>query len=230
MPIYSLSEELVFPDPHNAEPDGLLAVGGDLSIERLLLAYSHGIFPWFEDDSPLLWWALDPRMVLKLEDFKIPKSLKSKLNKAKFDIRFDHDFEQVIDQCSKSVRKGQDGTWILKEMKEAYISLHKAGFAHSVETYMDNELVGGLYGVSLGRVFCGESMFHLRTDASKIAFTFLVEKLRSWDFEMIDAQMETPLLKSFGAKNIPFADYYEHLQLALDHDTKRGSWEELMTR
>ena len=224
MPVYSLSDELVFPDPHNAEPDGLLAVGGDLSMERLLLAYSHGIFPWFEDESPLLWWALDPRMVLKLEDFKVPKSLKSKLNKAQFEIRFDHDFEQVIDQCSKSARKGQDGTWILKEMKEAYISLHKAGFAHSVETYIDNELVGGLYGVSLGRVFCGESMFHLKSDASKIAFTFLVERLKFWDFELIDAQMETPLLKSFGAKNVPFADYYEQLQLALDFDTKRGSW------
>lgn len=224
MPFYQLTEELVFPNPHDAEEDGLLAVGGDLSSKRLLLAYSHGIFPWYSDDSPILWWALNPRMVLKLDNFKVSKSLKSSIRNCNFEIRFDTDFEQVINNCAKSVRKDQESTWITKDMKMAYIQLHELGFAHSVETYVNNELVGGLYGVSLGRVFFGESMFHKQTDASKIAFYHLVVQLKEWDFEMIDAQMETPLLKSFGAQNIKFDSYYEQLQASLGNPTKKGNW------
>lgn len=227
MPIYNLTEELVFPNPHDAEEDGLLAIGGDLSVERLLLAYSHGIFPWYSDDSPILWWALNPRMVLKLDNFKVSKSLNAKIKNCNFEIRFDTDFEQVISNCAKSVRKNQESTWITKAMKLAYIKLHKLGFAHSVETYKNNELVGGLYGVSLGRIFFGESMFHKQSDASKIAFYHLVAQLKAWDFEMIDAQMETQLLKSFGAQNIPFDSYYEQLQASIGSPTKKGNWGEI---
>lgn len=227
MPIYSLTKELAFPNPHEAEEDGLLAIGGDLSVERLLLAYSHGIFPWYSDDSPILWWALNPRMVLNLNHFKTSKNLKSKLRKGNFEIRFDTNFENVISRCAKSIRKGQDSTWITEAMKSAYIQLHKLGFAHSVETYVNNELVGGLYGVSLGSVFFGESMFHVQTDASKIAFYYMVEQLREWNFDLIDAQMETPLLKSFGAQNISFESYYKQLQVSLKNQTIRGNWGEL---
>lgn len=224
MSFYQLTEELVFPDPHDAEDDGLLAIGGDLSAERLLLAYSHGIFPWYSDDSPILWWALDPRMVLKIEDYKVSKSLKSSMRKLDYEIRFDTNFEAVIQHCAKSIRKDQESTWITDEMKKAYVHLHKLGFAHSVETYVNNELVGGLYGVSLGRVFCGESMFHLMNDTSKIAFFHLIERLKTWDIQLIDAQMETPLLKSFGAKNLSFKEYYKMLQTSVNHETKRGNW------
>lgn len=224
MPLYSLTKEIAFPDPHFAEEDGLLAMGGDLSPERLLLAYSHGIFPWYSDDSPILWWALNPRMILKLDDFKVSKSLLSKIRKANFEIRFDSNFEEVIHNCSKSIRKDQESTWITKDMKTAYLQLHKMGFAHSVETYVNNELVGGLYGVSLGRVFFGESMFHKQTDASKIAFYHLVKQLKAWNFDMIDAQMETSLLNSFGALNITFESYYVDLQASLKNKTYRGNW------
>lgn len=224
MPLYSLTKEIAFPDPHCAEDDGLLAMGGDLSPERLLLAYSHGIFPWYSDDSPILWWALNPRMILKLDDFKVSKSLLSKIRKANFKIRFDTNFEEVILNCSKSIRKDQESTWITEDMKTAYLQLHKMGFAHSVETYVNNELVGGLYGVSLGRVFFGESMFHKQTDASKIAFYHLVKQLKVWNFDMIDAQMETPLLNNFGALNITFESYYVDLQASLKNKTHRGNW------
>jgi len=229
MSVFQLTEDLVFPDPSLAEEDGLLAIGGDLSMERLLLAYSNGIFPWYDEGSPILWWALNPRMVLIPEDFKISKSLKQKIRKAEFSITFDGAFEKVIEQCSLVPRMDQHGTWITDEMKQAYIDLHKLGFAHSVECYFENELLGGLYGVSLGKAFFGESMFHHKTDASKIAFCALMQKLKEWDFHLIDAQMETPLLKSFGAKLIPFEDYREKLNSALDFESKRGSWAELET-
>jgi leucyl/phenylalanyl-tRNA--protein transferase len=228
MPVYELSDELVFPDPSLAEEDGLLAIGGDLSIERLILAYSNGIFPWYDEGSPILWWALNPRMVLLPENLKVSKSLKQSLKKGEFSITFDKAFEEIINECSRIPRKNQQGTWITDEMKDAYINLHKAGFAHSVECYSNNELVGGLYGVSLGKVFFGESMFHLQTDASKIAFHALMQQLKVWDFQMVDAQMETPLLKNFGAYLVPFEDYREKLYNALEHNTKKGNWTDLI--
>ncbi len=228
MPVYQLTDELAFPDPSLAEEDGLLAVGGDLSIDRLLLAYSHGIFPWYDEGSPILWWALNPRMVLFPDELKLSKSLKQKLNKADFNITFDGAFEQVIEHCSGVPRKNQQGTWITDEMKQAYVEMHKTGFAHSVECYFNNELAGGLYGISLGKVFFGESMFHFQTDASKIAFYSLVQQLKEWDFQIIDAQMETPLLKSFGAKLIPLEDYRNKLYQALEFNTKKGNWSKLI--
>jgi leucyl/phenylalanyl-tRNA--protein transferase len=228
MPVYELSDELIFPDPSLAEEDGLLAIGGDLSINRLILAYSNGIFPWYDKDSPILWWALNPRMVLLLDNFKISKSLKQQLKKNEFKITFDKAFKEVINQCSKIPRKNQQGSWITDEMKNAYVNLHKAGFAHSVECYSNNKLLGGLYGVSLGKVFFGESMFHLQTNVSKIAFCALIQQLRTWNFQIIDAQMETPLLKNFGAYLIPFEDYSEKLCNALNHDTKKGNWTKLI--
>ena len=224
MPVYQLTDDLVFPDPSMAEKDGLLAIGGDLSIERLLLAYSNGIFPWYDEGSPILWWALNPRMVLIPDEFKLSKSLKQKIKKQEFSITFDKAFEEVIEYCSHIPRKDQHGTWITDEMKQAYIKLHKLGFAHSVECYFENQLVGGLYGISLGKAFFGESMFHHKTDASKIAFHALIQRLTEWEFQLVDAQMETPLLKSFGAKLIPFEDYRDKLEIALDFETKRGKW------
>lgn len=224
MSVFQLTEDLVFPDPSLAEDDGLLAIGGDLSIERLLLAYSNGIFPWYDEGSPIQWWALNPRMALIPEDFKLSKSLKQKIRRAEFSITFDGAFEKVIEQCSLIPRADQHGTWITDEMKQAYIKLHKLGFAHSVECYFEKELVGGLYGISIGKAFFGESMFHYKTDASKIAFHALMQKLKDWEFQLIDAQMETPLLKSFGAKLIPLEDYREKLKRALDFDSHRGKW------
>lgn len=224
MSVFQLTKDLVFPDPSLAEDDGLLAIGGDLSMERLLLAYSNGIFPWYDEGSPILWWALNPRMLLIPEEFKVSKSLKQKIKKAEFSITFDKDFKKVIEHCSQVPRGDQNGTWITDEMKQAYIKLHKLGFAHSVECYFENELVGGLYGISIGKVFFGESMFYHKTDASKIAFHALMQQLTEWEFQLVDAQMETPLLKSFGAKLIPFEDYREKLTIALEFETKRGKW------
>lgn len=227
MPIYKLTDELVFPDPSLSEDNGLLAIGGDLSVERLLLAYSNGIFPWYDEGYPILWWATDPRMILIPDEFKTTKSLRKKIKKNEFHITFDHAFEEVIENCSKIIRKKQHGSWITQEMKKAYIKLHKEGFAHSTECYINHELVGGLYGVSLGRVFFGESMFHFQTDTSKIAFHALVQKLKKCEFQFIDTQMETTLLKSFGAKSISFKDYRKKLNFALKYNTIRGSWSHL---
>lgn len=224
MGVYALSDELIFPDPLLAEDDGLLALGGDLSIERLLLAYANGIFPWYDEGSPILWWALNPRMVLFPTEYKVSKSLKQKIRKVDFSITFDNDFKGVIEQCSLVPRNDQHGTWITEKMKQAYIDLHKAGFAHSVECYFENKLVGGIYGVSIGKAFFGESMFHHKTDASKIAFNALMQQLISWDFHLIDAQMETPLLKSFGARLIQFEDYLKRLNNALEFETRKGKW------
>src|SRR5512133_1018213 len=167
--------EYQFPDPATAEHDGLLAVGGDLSIESLITAYSMGIFPWFNEESPILWWSPDPRMVLFPEKFIISDSLRQSLRNGRYTVKIDNDFNGVISHCASVKRKGQSGTWITDEMKQAYIMLHKAGYAHSFETWHDDELVGGLYGVSLGRAFFGESMFYSMRDASKIAFHMLVQ-------------------------------------------------------
>ncbi len=224
MPIFRLVDEPIFPPPDYADPSGLLAVGGDLSKERLLEAYRLGIFPWYSDDQPLLWWSPDPRLVLDLKDFMISRSLRKTLKKAIFQVTFDHAFEQVIQACAVVPRTAQNGTWITEEMQEAYINLHGLGYAHSVESWFGGELVGGLYGVSLGKAFFGESMFHLKTDASKVALATLVEKLKSWDFHFIDSQMTTEHMIRLGAKELPRRIFLKRLQLALRQSTKRGRW------
>ncbi len=224
MPVYQLSDELIFPHPGLAEEDGLLAIGGDLSIDRLLLAYSNGIFPWYNDDSPIMWWALNPRMVLYPEKLKVSKSLRQTLNSNKFDVFFDRDFKSVIGHCANLKRPFQDGTWITKDMENAYLDLHNEGFAHSVETYYNDELVGGLYGVSLGRIFFGESMFFTQSNASKVALFALVERLKSWDFDLIDAQQDTLHLRSMGAELLKLNDFLEMLEKSLNHPTIKGNW------
>jgi leucyl/phenylalanyl-tRNA--protein transferase len=224
MPVYALTDKLVFPDPNLATEDGLLAVGGDLSSERLILAYSQGIFPWFSEGDLILWWSPDPRMLLFPAKVKVSKSLKQTLRNKQFTVKFDSAFEEVIYNCSSVSRNDQDGTWITPEMKEAYISLFQLGFAHSVETYMDGKLAGGLYGISLGRAFFGESMFYRQRDASKIAFYYLVEKLIKWDFHFIDTQIETGHLKNFGAEFIPRKDFLALLENALNFQTIKGKW------
>ena len=224
MPIFRLVDEPIFPPPDYADPSGLLAVGGDLSKERLLEAYRLGIFPWYSDDQPILWWSPDPRLVLDLKDFTISRSLRKTLKKAIFQVTFDHAFEQVIQACAVVPRTAQNGTWITEEMREAYINLHGLGYAHSVESWLGGELVGGLYGVSLGKAFFGESMFHLKTDASKVALATLVEKLKSWDFHFIDSQMTTEHMIRLGARELPRRIFLKRLQLALRHPPKRGRW------
>jgi leucyl/phenylalanyl-tRNA--protein transferase len=224
MPIYRLIEELVFPPPEYADPSGLLAVGGDLSSQRLLEAYRLGIFPWYSDDQPILWWSPDPRLILELGDFRVSRSLRKTLKKKPFQVTFDRAFEEVIRACSSVPRDGQRGTWITEEMKEAYIRLHGLGYAHSVESWFAGKLAGGLYGVSLGKCFFGESMFHFETDASKVALATLVERLKNWDFHFIDAQMTTEHMLKLGAKEMPRRLFLKRLQSALRHPTKRGRW------
>ena len=224
MPVYALTDELIFPNPELANDIGLLAVGGDLSIKRLLLAYSNGIFPWYSEDDPIMWWSPDPRMVLFPEKLKISKSLSQTLKNKNYEVRFDSNFEEVIENCSKTMRKGQDGTWITEEMKNAYIQLHESGYAHSVETYINGKLAGGLYGISLGRAFFGESMFYKESGASKIAFCFLVERVKEWDFYFIDTQVETQHLKSLGAINISRKEFLPLLNKTLNYPTIKGKW------
>ena len=224
MPIFRLVDEPIFPPPDYADPSGLLAVGGDLSKERLLEAYRLGIFPWYSDDQPILWWSPDPRLVLDLKDFIISRSLRKTLKKGVFQVTFDHAFEEVIQACAVVPRSAQNGTWITEEMQEAYINLHGLGYAHSVESWIGGKLAGGLYGISLGKAFFGESMFHLKTDASKVALATLVEKLKSWDFQFIDSQMTTEHMVRLGAKELPRRIFLKRLQLALRHPTKRGRW------
>jgi len=224
MPVFFLSERKVFPSPDLARKDGLLAIGGDLSEERLILAYQLGIFPWFSDDSPILWWSPDPRLVLFPNELHISKRLKRTIKKCTFEVSFDKAFKEVIEFCAKIKRKGQDGTWIGKEMMEAYLNLYYSGFAHSVECWQNGNLVGGLYGVSLGRVFFGESMFSKVTDASKVALITLVQKIKKWDFKFIDCQVTTSHLMSLGAREIPRKKFLRILNEALKSPAYRGSW------
>jgi leucyl/phenylalanyl-tRNA--protein transferase len=224
MPIFRLVEEPIFPPPDYADPSGLLAVGGDLSSERLLEAYRLGIFPWYSDDQPILWWSPDPRLTLDIADFKISRSLGKTLRRGQFKVTFDRAFEEVIQACASVPREAQNGTWITQEMQEAYINLHGLGYAHSVESWLGDKLVGGLYGVSLGKAFFGESMFHLQADASKVALASLVENLKRWEFQFIDAQMTTEHMLRLGAKELPRRVFLKRLQSALRHPTKRGRW------
>ena len=206
MAVYELSDEIVFPNPELSEDDGLLAFGGDLSIDRLLLAYSNGIFPWYNEGEPILWWSPKPRFVLKPNEIKVSKSMKKIIKKGEFEVTFNNDFEGVISNC-KSMRENNEGTWITDEMKEAYIDLFNNGFALSVETYLDGELVGGLYGVIIGRCYFGESMFSKVSNASKISLITLAEVLKEQNFEFIDCQVYTPHLESMGAKMVEWNDF-----------------------
>ncbi len=195
------ARSLVFPPLESAlrYPDGLLAAGGDLSVERLLAAYTHGIFPWFSPGDPILWWSPDPRYVLQPAHIHIGRTLQRTLKRGTFRFTFDAAFPRVIEACATALRDGQPGTWITREMRMAYIALHRAGYAHSVEAWLGDELVGGLYGVSIGRMFFGESMFARADDASKAAFAVLCRHLTHWQFALIDCQMETAHLARFGA-------------------------------
>jgi leucyl/phenylalanyl-tRNA---protein transferase len=208
------------------EPNGLLCAGLELTAKRVLSAYEHGIFPWYNEGQPVLWWSPDPRMVLKPADFKLHRSLRKTLRNAHYEIRVDRHFADVMRGCAE-LRPDQDGTWITEAIIDTYSQLHRAGFAHSVECWMDGELAGGLYGIALGRVFFGESMFMRRTDASKIAFAHLVAQLKRWHFELIDCQQETEHLASFGAKPIPRKHFVAEL-VRLVHSNARvprtGNW------
>ncbi len=224
MPFEISRRSLEFPDLDEADESGLLAIGGDLSIDRLKLAYSKGIFPWYEKGMPILWWSPDPRMVLFPDKMIISHSLKQSIKKQQFTITIDTAFEEVIKNCAKTPRRGEKGTWITREMKNAYSDLHKAGFAHSAEAWLDGELVGGLYGVAIGKAYFGESMFHHVTNASKVAFYHLVEKLSTWDFKIIDAQVYTNHLESLGGEMIPRSQYIQILEKALLIEDVSGSW------
>ncbi|SDT42615.1 leucyl/phenylalanyl-tRNA--protein transferase [Maribacter dokdonensis] len=205
--MYFLTDELVFPPVENANVEGLLAVGGDLSPERLLLAYQNGIFPWFDNDSIILWWSPDPRMVLFPNEIKVSKSMKKVIRNKQFRLTKNTCFEKVLEYCSSVPREGQDGTWITEAMKTAYIKLHKNGIAQSYEVWEEDKLVGGLYGVDLSHVFCGESMFSLASNASKFAFIKLAEELSLNEYKVIDCQLHTDHLASMGAKEIARKDF-----------------------
>jgi len=224
MPVFCLDERLVFPPPELASEEGVLAVGGDLKPDRLLLAYSMGIFPWYGDDLPIIWHSPDPRMVLTPDAIHVPRSLRKAIRKQPYEIRFDTAFADVIEACAAVPRPDQDGTWIVSDMVDAYVELHERGFAHSVEAWRGDELVGGLYGVSLGGGFFGESMFARATDASKIAFVTLVQQLRAWRFDLIDCQVYTAHLERFGAVMWPRDRFLTALRRTLRKPTRMGPW------
>ncbi len=211
-PLYFLGDRLEFPDVDNANPDGLLAVGGDLSTERLLLAYRSGIFPWFNDDALILWWSPDPRMVLFPEKIKISKSMRKVIRENTFRLTQNTCFEAVMEACAKVERKGQKGTWITEKMKAAYLELFEKGYAKSFEVWKEDQLVGGLYGIDLGHVFCGESMFSLTSNASKFAFIKLAQQLQEKDYKLIDCQIHTEHLESLGAQEMPRTEFLEILE------------------
>ena len=213
-----------FPPADMADEDGLLAVGGDLNPERLLRAYREGIFPWFGEEDPYLWWSPDPRLVLFPEELKVSKSMRTYFNGNKFQVTFDHCFREVVEGCSSTLRSGQAGTWITPEILEGYSALHLAGFAHSVEVWQGTMLVGGLYGIALGRMFFGESMFARVSNASKYGFITLVRKLQSRNFQLIDCQQETPHLTSLGARPIPRSVFLTMLRENQQWETAPESW------
>jgi len=213
-----------FPDPRGADPEtGLVAIGGDLLPERLMSAYAHGIFPWYNED-PILWFSPDPRMVLCLPDLVINRTLRKNLVREKFEVRLDTVFAEVIQACASVERPDQDGTWITRDMMDGYIALHESGYAHSVEAFLEGRLVGGMYGVSLGNAFFGESMFASENDASKVAFVHLVRQLEAWGFEFIDCQVHTEHLSRFGATEWRRHDFLDALDGALSCETRQGKW------
>lgn len=213
--MYRLTNELYFPPVDSASPEGILAFGGDLSTERLLLAYKSGIFPWFNIDEPIIWWSPDPRMVLFLDEFKVSKSMRNILNRNTFKVTFNQDFSAVIRNCQKIVRPGQDGTWISEQMISAYEKLHELGHAKSIEVWQQEVLVGGLYGVDLGHVFCGESMFSKVSNASKVAFISLVHQLKSQHYQLLDCQVYNEHLASLGCREINRDDFIKVVKMTV---------------
>lgn len=211
MPIYQLTDEIMFPNPDLAEDDGLLAIGGDLRWERLLLAYCNGIFPWFNENDPILWWCPKPRFIINPNEVKISKSMKRVFNKGEFKVTFDKDFNGVISNC-KGLRENKEGTWITDDMKKAYITLFNKGFASSVEVYKGERLVGGLYGVKIGRCFFGESMFSTETNASKVALISMCKKFKEEGYLFLDCQMHTNHLESMGGKFVSWEEFKDMLQ------------------
>jgi leucyl/phenylalanyl-tRNA--protein transferase len=222
--IYRLDARPVFPPPSEADPSGLLAIGGDLSSRRLLAAYAAGIFPWYEDPEPILWFSPDPRWLLLPSELHVPRRLTRTQRQARLEVTFDRAFDRVIRGCASAPRADAPGTWITPDMLEAYQELFALGFAHSAEAWQAGELVGGVYGVSLGGAFFGESMFTLRPDASKIALVTLVRQLGAWGFDFLDCQVHTPHLEKLGARAWPRADFLRALEAALRRETRRGPW------
>lgn len=223
-------QSFVFPPPQEAHPEGVVCFGGNLSPGMLLSAYRQGIFPWYSEGQPILWWSPEPRFVLFPEELHISRSMKKLYKKRAYRISVDEDFSDVIEGCSRIERPGQEGTWITDEMKEAYKEMHRLGYAHSVEVWQDKTLAGGLYGISLGSLFFGESMFSKRPNASKYGFLAFAAALRSAGFSLIDSQVYTPHLSSLGARDIPRAEYLEHLYDGLSAPTLKGSWRHRFTR
>ena len=217
---------VAFPNPREASDEGLLAYGGDLSSNRLLSAYKKGIFPWYSEGDPILWWSPNPRLLLYPQNFKVRKSFRRVLRSGKFTVAFDRDFESVISNCSEIYREGQEASWIVEEIKEAYTRLHKEGFAHSVEVYKDEKLVGGLYGIAFGKAFFGESMFSLVSDASKVAFKALSDTLKSKNYDFIDCQMETEHMVKLGAEVVQRDIFLDALEETITKHTDLGSWSE----
>lgn len=221
-----LEADAPFPPVEQAlrEPNGLLCAGADLSLARLLDAYRRGVYPWYSGDEPILWWSPDPRMVLYCDELKVSRSLAKSVRNRGYEVRLDSAFRRVLEGCA-GPRRGEGGTWLGADMRRAYAALHRAGYAHSVETWKDGELVGGLYGVALGRMFYGESMFSRATDASKVALVALVEELRGRGFPLIDCQMRTPLLASLGAREIPRHVFLRQVSGLVNYADPPGSWQ-----
>ena len=215
---------LAFPNPYYADDGGLLAYGGDLSTQRLLSAYRNGIFPWFSEGDPILWWSPNPRLILYPDRFKLRKSFRRVLRSGKFSVTFDKHFSEVIGYCASVPRQGQDSTWIVPEMIDAYTRLHDEGYAHSVEVYLEGKLVGGLYGVALGKAFFGESMFSLLSDASKVAFKALSDVLGSKGYDFIDCQMKTDHMMGLGAEVVQRDTFLSELEVAVNNPTDYGKW------
>mgnify|MGYP001820292131 CR=1 FL=1 len=225
MPVFRLAADLVFPPPELASAQGLLAVGGDLSTDRLLLAYAQGIFPWYNPGEPILWWSPDPRLVLYPRNMHVSRRLARTIRQKRFKITFDQAFEQVISVCANDHTRRYGGTWIDADMIAAYCDLHRAGFAHSVEAWQADQLAGGLYGVSLGRCFFGESMFTRVSNASKVALVTLAHRLQRWRFAMIDCQVSSAHLMRMGAREIPRRRFLLELSAALRHGHRSGKWD-----
>lgn len=224
MPIYQLTEDLLFPDPEWADPEGLLAVGGDLRVERLILAYCLGIFPWYGPGCPILWWSPPKRCIIEPARLHVSRSLWRLMRQARFTVTFDQAFHQVIRACAGTRLERHEETWITPEMIDAYSLLHELGLAHSAEAWQEGELAGGVYGVSLGRAFFGESMFTRVPNASKVAFATLAQKLAEWQFVMIDCQITSPHLQSLGSQEITRADFLRRLAEALAFPIRQGKW------
>ncbi|MBT3223349.1 MAG: leucyl/phenylalanyl-tRNA--protein transferase [Proteobacteria bacterium] len=224
MPIFRIPDRHLFPDPTLAEPSGLLGVGGDLDAGRVVLAYRLGIFPWYSEDQPILWWSPDPRTILEVDELHIPRSLAKRIRRNEYTITIDRAFEQVIHTCAAKPRPDQKGTWITSDMETAYVELHRLGYAHSVEAWYEGELVGGLYGMCVGDLFCGESMFAHRTDASKVAFVYFVRHLANWGVPLVDCQVYTSHLERFGAKPIRRVEYLRRIGPLVQRQDRRGPW------